>query len=137
MAGVANARAVPKPITRRKIGSVDVGSVLAYTVRPTTTSASQVRATAAMRRRSTRSAIVPVTKTRIAAGANSASPSSPSASSLPVMSNTCLPSTVLRRAIAVDAANTDESRATTERVSPGAPSSCTSATYRRAVPCLR
>ena len=29
VAGVANARAVPKPITRRKIGRVDVGSVLA------------------------------------------------------------------------------------------------------------
>ena len=30
VAGVAKARAVPKPITRRKIGSVDVGSVPAY-----------------------------------------------------------------------------------------------------------
>ena len=30
LAGNANARAVPYPITRRKIGSVDVGSVPAY-----------------------------------------------------------------------------------------------------------
>ena len=29
VAGVANARAVPKPMTRRKMGNVEVGSVLA------------------------------------------------------------------------------------------------------------
>src|SRR6478672_10592411 len=82
--------------------------------------------TAARRRRSTRSATVPVTKTRRAAGANSARPIRPSASSLPVMSNTSLPSTVSRSAHAADAANTDDSRATIDRVS-----RCTGARYRR------
>jgi len=39
---------------------------------------------------------------------------------------------VLSRAVAVVAENTEESNATTERVSP-----CTEATYRHAVPCPR
>src|SRR5205085_6971415 len=74
VAGVAKARAVPNTTTRAKRGNVDVGFVLAYAVIATSVSASSVMLTAARRRRSTRSATVPVTKTRSAAGANSANP---------------------------------------------------------------
>lgn len=116
VAGVANAFAVPNAITSRKIGAVDVGFVPAYQARPHTVRACAQRAVPASALRSIRSASVPVTNTRSAAGANSARPSRPRASGLPVRSNTCLPNTVVRSATAVDDAPTDDSNVTIERV---------------------
>ena len=115
LAGNANARAVPYPITRRKIGSVDVGLVPAYAASASTKTASSTMPVAAIRRRSNRSASGPVTNTSNADGANSASPSRPSASSLPVRSKTCLPSTIVSAAIAVDELTTEVRSAMTDR----------------------
>ena len=116
VAGVANAPAVPNAITRMKMGSVEVGFVPAYQASPAIVSACAARALAASRLRLIRSASVPVRNTSSAAGANSARPSRPSASGLPVRSNTCFPSTVVRSATALDDAPTDTSSPTSERV---------------------
>jgi len=116
LAGVANAPAVPNAITSAKIGAVEVGCVPEYQARAPTLSAWRARPVAASRRRSTRSASVPVTNTSTAAGANSANPSRPRSSARPVRSKTCLPSTVVRSATAAAEQNTDESSARKERV---------------------
>src|SRR3954447_22019456 len=66
-------------------------------------------------RRSKRSATDPVTRTKRAAGANSASPRKPRASSLPVMSYTCLPRAVTVANAAHEVQKYETSSATIER----------------------
>ena len=71
-------------------------------------------------RRSNRSAIGPLTKTSSSDGRNSARPSRPRLSSLPVRSNTNLPSAIVSADVAIEWQNTDTSSATTERRNRGA-----------------
>ena len=89
--GAANARAVPNSAAMAKIGTAEVGSAAAYRQNSTDVSTSTATAMAATRRRSKRSAADPVSGSSTSAGRNSTSPSRPSASSLSVMSYSCLP----------------------------------------------
>ena len=90
-AGALKARATPETSTRAKMGRIEVGPVPAYQPSPRATTAWTRAEAATIRRRSTRSATVPLTSTSSAAGANSTRPSRPRSSSLPVRSNTSLP----------------------------------------------
>ncbi len=85
-AGALNARAMPKPSTRTKMGRVEEGWLPAYQPSPSAITAWTTPATATISRRSKRSATAPLTRTSSNAGANSASPSRPRSSSLPVRS---------------------------------------------------
>ncbi len=91
-AGAANARATPYAALNAKIGPTAVGSVLTYQASAAEHRTSPDNAIRTTVRRSKRSATWPVTSTRIAAGANSASPTNPRSSSRSVVSNTNFPS---------------------------------------------
>src|SRR4051794_11591906 len=86
----------------RNIGVADVGSVEMYHASPAAETASNPSATEASRRRSRRSASVPLTRTSSSEGRNSTSPRMPSASSLSVRSKTTLPSTVVSASAPTD-----------------------------------
>ena len=108
-AGATNARKQPKINTTAKIGVVDVGLDIARYARPTATAASPMSAAETMIRREKRSAILPVTNTKIAAGMNSTSPSHPRSNLLWVRSKTCFPNAVTPAAAAAEAQNIDTS----------------------------
>ena len=93
-AGEAKARQDPKARTIRKMGMTEVGSERTYNQSRVEVATSPDRANPYTTRLSNRSAVAPANGASRAMGRNSARPSRPRCNSLPVMSYTCLPSTV-------------------------------------------